>query len=205
MFAHLCLLNWCWLDFVGYLLPVKGRTRPTLPTDARRSTVVIISPLTNNDDGTLRRMLPSEERPMLTTCIILKVMSGMNLLILLFNITDVQTRSLRELTSHPRHEYLVDTFTPRPRTLSSSALTLEKKELTDYMNNKSHHGWMLHAPISQIVSNLAFENRPLPVFLKHTYSRDLYKYAYQVLLITFHGAPPESSRACASWADLSRK
>ena len=61
---------------------------------------------------------------MLTTCIILKVMSGMNLLILLFNITDVQTRSLRELTSHPRHEYLVDT---RPRTLSSSALTLEKK------------------------------------------------------------------------------
>ena len=70
---------------------------------------------------------------MLTTCIILKVMSGMNLLILLFNITDVQTRSLRELTSHPRHEYLVDTFTPRPRTLSSSALTLKKKELTDYM------------------------------------------------------------------------
>ena len=171
MFAHLCLLNWCWLDFVGYLLPVKGRTRPTLPTDARRSTVVIISPLMNNDDGTLRRMLPSEERPMLTTCTILKVMSGMILLILLFNITDVQTRALRELTSHPRHEYLVDTFTTSSTDTIIIGTDAGNKELTDYMNNKSHHGWMLHAPISQIVSNLAFENRPLPVFLKHTYSR----------------------------------
>lgn len=149
---------------------VKGRTRPTLPTDARRSTVVIISPLMINDDGTLRRMLPSEERPMLTTCIILKVMSGMILLILLFNTTDVQTRSLRELTSHPRQEYLVDTFTPRPRTLSSSALTLETKSYegnrlalrVTWKTNLIMAGCSMPHP-SQIVSNLAFENRPLPV------------------------------------------
>ena len=110
---------------------------------------------------------------MLTTCTILKVMSGMILLILLFNITDVQTRSLRELTSHPRQEYLVDTFTTSSTDTIIIGTDAGNKELTDYMNNKSHHGWMLDAPISQIVSNLAFENRPLPVSQTYLFKRPL--------------------------------
>ena len=110
---------------------------------------------------------------MLLTCTILKVVSGMILFILLFNITDVQTRALHELTSQPKLEYLVDTFTTSSTDTIIIGTDSGNKELTAYMNNKTHHGWILHAPISQIVSNLAFEKRPLPVSQTYLFKRPL--------------------------------